>query len=414
MRKIFAIIFLLPLAHLLAGAEPEFSGEADPVAVEALRGEARALAALFRTPWRRSGVRLAVVFSPAVPANSAEVQPGGDGFVLMLCGNPADGRYDFAFRNKLFSTLLLAAAGIPPATGENAVLPPWLVAALEHRLRMVKFAERLFTGNRRAPVLRALAEAGRIPKVQAVLGADPRGFDPGARAWMEELSRVLLVLGGRKVASAEYLKTCAEHAAAGGGATGVPFPGEDGRELESRFAETLRRFGWHMLAPRPARWALKTFAELRRMKLPVLDEAGKPVPDKFEEFDLVEIGEKLEGRPDAEPIAGGLKKRLGDFAAGDSRRVNGAIFALAELAGAAARPPFRYRAKLEQAVARVVAELERREKIDAYMREAEFSRAPVRRAFGCRIECIGFFAAGGSLLSAEGKAWLDRREQEFL
>ena len=51
MRKIFAIILLPALVPLLAGAEPEFTGEADAATVEALRTEARMLATLFRAPW---------------------------------------------------------------------------------------------------------------------------------------------------------------------------------------------------------------------------------------------------------------------------------------------------------------------------------------------------------------------------
>ena len=310
MRKIFAIIFLLPLVNALAGAEPEFSGEADPATIDALRTEARMLASIFRTPWSRSGVKLAVVFSPAVPANSAEVQKSDDGFVLMLCGSRGDGRYDFAFRRKLFSVLLAAAAGVPPTVGEDAMLPPWLIAALEHRLLSIKHEERLLAGNRRGQVLRALAEAGRCPAAATVLGADPRNFDPGALAWMEELSRALLALGGRQVTSAEYIKTCAEHAAAADQPVAAPFPGGDGGELQNRFAAALRNFAWHTLSPRPARWAMKTFAELRKVKLPVLDETGKPAAGKFEECDLVEIGEKLRDRPDAAQIAGELKKRI--------------------------------------------------------------------------------------------------------
>ena len=411
MRKIFAIIFLLPLVLVLAGAEPEFSGEADPATVEALRDEARKLAMFFRTPWSRTGVKLAVVFSPAVPATSAEVQKIGDGYVLMLCGAPGDSRYDFALRSKLFSVLLAAAAGAAPRTGRDAsLLPPWLVAALEHRLRAGKHEERLLAGNRRTPVLRALAEAGKIPAPAAVLGADPRNFDPGARAWMEELSRVLFALGGREAASAKFIKTCAAHAAAKGAAADVPFPKGDGR---NNFPDALRRVAWHLLSPRPARWALKTFAEVRKVKLPVLDEAGKPVPDKFEECDLAEIGDKLKDRPDAPQIAGGLKKRIFDFAAGDSRRVGIAVAELSELAGTAHRPPFRYRAKLEQAIEKVLAEMRRREKIDAYMSEADFNYAPTRRAFGHRLSCIDFCDDGGSLLSAEGREWLDRREREL-
>ena len=411
MRKIFAIILLPALVTLLAGAEPEFTGEADAVTVEALRTEARMLATLFRAPWSRSAVKLVLAFSPAVPVEAAEVQKSDDGYVLMLCGTPGRG---FAFRSRFLSILLLAASGVPPTTGGGAVLPPWLAAALENRLRAGMHTERLLVGNRRLPVLRALAEAGRIPAATTVLGADPRNFDPGARIWMEELSRVLLALGGRKVASAEYIRTCAAHAARGGKPVDVPFPTGDGRDLQEKFAVALRRLSWHMLAPRPARWALRTFAEVRKVKLPVLDEAGKPVPDKFEECDLAELADKLKDRPDAIQIAGTTKKRLQDFAAGDSRRVNAAVFALAELAGMAVRPPFRYRANLEQAIGKVLSELERREKIDAYMGEAEFARAPVRRAFGNRLECIEFYDDGDSLLSAERRAWLDRREREFL
>ena len=414
MRKIFAIILLPALVHALAGAEPEFSGEADRATVETLRDEVRMLAMFFRTPWSRSGIKLAVVFSPAVPATGAEVQKSGGGYVLVLCGTPGGARYDFLLRSKLFSVLLTSAAGVPPTVGNGAILPPWLVAALEHRLRAGKHEERLLAGNRRAPVLRALAETGRIPEAGAVLRTDPRNFDPAARAWMEELSRVLLALGGRKVASAEFVRSCAARAAAQAAPIEAPFPIEDGKELQPRFAAALRRFAWHTLSPRPARWAVKTFAELRKVKLPVLDETGKPVPGKFEECDLAEIGEKLKDRPDAEPLAGGLKKRFIDFGPGDSRRVAGAIAELAELAGTANRPPFRYRAKLEQAIEKVLSELRRREKIDAYMREAEFGRAPAGRAFRRRLECADFYERGGSLLSAEGREWLDRREREFL
>ena len=412
MRKIFSIIFLLPLACALSGAEPEFTGEADPAAAEALRAEARMLASIFRTPWSRTGVKLTAVFSPAVPATSAEVQKSGGGYVLMLCGTPGGGEYDFMFRRRVFSALLAAVAGAAPTTGKDAaLLPAWLVAALEHRLRAGKYEERLLTNNRRAPVLRALAEAEKIPAAAKVLGADPRGFDPGARAWMEELARALFFLGGRKVASREFLNLCA---AARPASVKIPFPGEDDKAFQDKFAAALRRFAWHTLSPRPARWAVKKFAEVRSVKLPVLDEAGKPVPGKFEECDLTEIGDKLKDRPDAALLAGTLKRQIFTFAAGDSRQVRTAVIALAELAGAADRPPFRYRAKLEQAVAKVLAEMHRRERIDAYMTEAEFRCAPVRRAFRRRLESTDFYDRGDSLLTAEAREWLDRREREFM
>lgn len=411
MRKIFSIIFLLPLACALSGAEPEFTGEADPAAVEALRTEARMLASVFRTPWSRTGVKLTAVFSPAVPANSAEVQKSGGGYVLMLCGVPGGGEYDFGFRRRVFSALLAAAAGAAPATGKDAArLPAWLAAALEHRLRAGKYEGRLLANNRRAPVLRALAEAEKIPAARGVLAADPGGFDPGARAWMEELARALFFLGGRKVASREFLNLCFAHAAP----AKVPFPGENDKAFQDRFAVALRRFAWHTLSPRPARWAVKKFAEVRRVKLPVLDETGKPVPGKFEECDLVEIGDKLRDRPDAALHAGALKRRIFNFAAGDSRQVRTAVIALAELAGTADRPPFRYRAKLEQAVEKVLAGMRRRERIDACMAEAEFRYAPVRRAFRVRLESNGFYDRGDSLLSTEARKWLDRREREFM
>ena len=405
MRKIFAIIFLLPLVHTLAGAEPEFSGESAPGVAEALHDEARMLAGIFRSPWNRSNVKLTVIFSPAVPAGSIEVRRSGREFVLLLCGVPDERQHGFTFRRKLFSVLLAAAAGKSPAGG--ALLPPWAAAALEHRLRSGKHEERLLAGNRRAPVLGALAEREKLPPVETVLRTDPRNFDPAARFWMEELSRVLFSLGGRKVASTAYLRNFAENADAA-------FLASDPKARQHDFSVAFYRVAWHTLAPRPARYSLKKFSEVRKLQLPQLDEAGRPIQGKFEECDLAEIDAKLKGRPDAEQLAAQFKKRIFDFAAGDSRQVKSAIFALAELTGAAAHPPFRYRVKLERAIENVISEMRRREKIDAYMRAADFDRAPVRRAFRRRLECIDFYDRGSSLLSPGGREWLDRREREFL
>ena len=413
MRKIFAII-LLSAAAALGAAEPEFAGEAAPGVAEALGAEARELAGFFRASWNASPVKLTVMFSPAVPEDAAEVQRSGAGYVLMLNGSQLIGSRSFALRRKVRSVLLVAAAGIAPPSGESAALPPWLAAALDHWLKARHGEERLLVGNVRFPVLKALAEAETAPDFAAVRRVDPADLDPAARAWFEEFSRGVLISGGRKVASVEYLRFCAArsgpHPPVAEDDVAFVAPRGGKRDLSRAF----EKLAWHNLSPRPARYTLKKFAELRKVKLPELDADGKPVAGKFEECDLTEIGEKLSGRPDAVELAGELRRRIFNFAAGDSRRVRNAIIALAEAAGAAADPPFRYRAKLERAIETVIAELKRREKTDAYAAEADLRRAPVRRAFGTRLRSIDFYNRNASLLSAEGREWLDRREGLFL
>lgn len=406
--KIFSTILLLTAA-LGANAENFVTtGEAAPGVPENLTETAHLLTRIFRAPWRHSRTGLTVAFSPAVPEYSAEVELRSGMPFLMLNGSP-DLQRNVVWRRKLYSTILLAAAGARLRHGENAALPPWMTPALDMILEARKYEEQLLIGNRRSPVLRALLENDRLPAFDAVRSIDPENFDPAAMAWARELGRALFVSGGRRLASPEYLRRCGE-------AAGIRDPDvlwlttPERQELD--FRRAARMLAWHTLAPRPARWTRKKFAELRKLRLPVLDEEGKPTA-KFEEFDVLEVGERLRGRPDAMLRCAEFRRRFAEFCPGDSRPAQQAISGFAELVAQAADPPFRYVARMRKQLKLIDEVLARQEKIDAFMTAEERRRAPARRACRVRLEYIEAFNAASSLLPEAARRWVDEREAEF-
>lgn len=414
MRKIFATIFYLAILPALAGAPPTMSGEADPEVTEKLGNEAAALASLFRSPWRNARSALGIVFSPAVPELSAEVVPTPDGRVLMLNGSPGRWDSDFGLRRKVYSALLMAAAGVPAARGECRALPPWVVAAATRRLAAQHGEERLLGGNFRAPVLRALLESGKLPPARIVQAADPEQFTPATLAWTEELAAALFLAGGKRLASAEYLRRCGENAAKKrpSVAADLVWMPRTPEQLEARFADFARRMAWHELDPRPARWALKRLEELRRIKLPELDESGKPVPDKFIECDVLELSERLKGRPDAAAQASAAHQRFFEFCTGDSRRVKTAGALFTDLVGYADKPPLWYSSKLKRALDRLYAELRRREKLGRFLDEADLRYAPVRRCCRNRLKSMEYLDRCSLLIPTDRREWFSDRVGE--
>lgn len=291
-------------------------------------------------------------------------------------------------------------------------MPPWVVAAATRRLAVRKVEERLIGGNHRAPVLRALLEKDELPKVEVVVSADPERLTPAAEAWEEELADALYMAAGKRLASPDYLKFCAENACRRRPAAETDrfWMRDKLQEPQERFAESARRLAWHELNPRPARRTIALLAVKRRVSMPLLDENGEPVPDKFLECDITELAEKLRGRPDAERIASGAKYAIRELGSGDSRRVKKACAQLAELVGYAVDPPFRYASRLRAALETLEAELARREKLGKWLDEADLRRAPVRRHFRNRLRSAEFLRRGESLLPEAAREYLDRRE----
>ena len=406
--KIFSTILLLTALLNANAGNFVTTGEAAPGVPERLTETAHLLTRIFRAPWRHSRTGLTVAFSPAVPEYSAEVELRSGMPFLMLNGSP-DLRRNIVWRRKVYSAILLAASGARLRPGENAALPPWMTPALDLILEARKHEERLLIGNRRSPVLRALLENDRLPPFEAVRAIDPAHLDPAAAAWARELARALFVSGGRKLASPEYLRRCGE-------AAGKRDPdiwwlaAPEKQELD--FRRAARLLAWHTLAPRPARWTRKKFAELRKLRLPVLDEAGNPT-DKFEEFDVLEVAERLRGRPDAMLRCAEFRRRFAEFCPGDSRPAQQAISGFAELVAQAADPPFRYEARMRKQLELIDEVLARQEKVDAFMTVEERRRAPARLAFRVRLEYIEEFNAASSLLSGSARKWIDEREAEF-
>lgn|GEM_PF-6309105 len=409
--KIFSTFWALLALLTAAAGEITTTGEAPPGAAEQLLETARRLTRMFRVPWRRSNASLTVAFSPAVPEHSAELAFRRGRYYLMLNGSPGLER-DFGRTRKVFSALLLAAAEAKPSRGETRALPPWSVAALERILAARRCEERLLVGNRRSPVLRALLERGKVPGPAAVLRVDPERFDPAARFWAEELGRALFVAAGKRFASPDGLRFCAAAERKGVDPDRFWIPAEPGK-LERNYRTAVRMLAWHELAPRPGRWSLGRFAELRKLRMPELDAEGRAVPERFVEFDVVEAGSRLKGRPDAEARCIEFRHRFFEFAFGDSPAAQQALTTLAEQLMLAGDPPFRYEAKLRQLVDELEAIWRRQAALDAFIDAADLRYAPVRRAFRRRLESIEFLNARTSPLGAAERAWVDKCEAEF-
>ena len=412
--KIFATISLISLLSApapLRGGEILTTGEAPAGVERTLTDTATRIARIFRVPVRRARRDIVFAFSPAVPESSAELQLRDGKYVLMLNGDlPPDA--DFVRKRKIFSAVLLCCAGAPFRAGETRALPPWTVAALDRMLASRRSEERLLFGNHRSPVLGALLENDRLPSVAAVRGADPADFDPAARFWMEETARALFHAAGKKLTSPEYLRRCAEAERSGADPDLFWLPNAPERR-ERAFRTAARSLAWNDHAPRPARWTIKKFAELRKLEIPELDEHGKVVPDKFVRFDVVETAERLSGRPDAKVLCAQFRLRFLEFCAGDSRPARLAISALAELVGSADDPPFRFEARMRDHLEKIDAVLKRQEALDRYLAAADRGRAPARRTFRRRLASIEWSNAGSSLLPAEARKWVDAAEAEF-
>ena len=406
--KIFStILALTALSRAFAGSFTTV-GEAAPGVPERLTDTAHRLTKIFRVPWRNSHRGLTVAFSPAVPEYGTELQFRSGAPFLLLNGSP-DLRRDAVWRRKLYGTILLAAANGRLRTGENDVLPRWLLPALDLILEARQYEEQLLVGNRRSPVLGALLENDRLPPAAAVRAIDPGRLDPAAAAWARELARAFFFSGGRKIASGAYLRCCG---AAGGGDPDLlwlPSP----EKQESEFKLAARRAAWHNLAPRPARWTRRKFAELRKLKLPVLDERGG-MTDKFEEFDVLELAERLRERPDARLRCAEFHVRFAEFCPGDSRPAQQALAGFAELVAQAADPPFRYESRLRRQLALIDEVLARQEKLDAYLKDEDRRRAPARRDCRVRLEYVDAFNAASSTLPSAARRWVDEKEAEFL
>ena len=97
------------------------------------------------------------------------------------------------------------------------------------------------------------------------------------------------------------------------------------------------------------------------------DENGNPT-DKFEEFDILELAERLRGRPDSRRRCAEIRGIFAEFCPGDSRSVQQALADFAELVGQAADPPFRYESRLRQQLKLIDELLARQEKLDEYMK----------------------------------------------
>lgn len=408
--KIFSTILVLAAIPAAAAGELTVTGEAEKGVPEAIAETARQLVKFFRSPWRNSRTGLTIAFSPAVPEYSAEVQIRDGRPTLMLNGS-SDLRRNVEWRRKVYGTILIAAASGKLRSGENPALPPWLTPALDRMLEARKYEERLLVGNRRSPALGALLENDRLPPAKAVRAIDPARLDPAALAWVRELSRALFYSGrsGRKkIASPEYLRKCGEPDGRDPDSHWLAVEGKQERE----FRLAARQLAWHALAPRPARWTRKKFAELRKLQLPILDAEGKPTSD-FEECDVLELAERLKGRPDAELRSLEFRRLFAEFCPGDSRPSQLLISGFAELVGQAADPPFRLEAKMRRQIELIHAQLDRQEKIDAWVTAEDRRRAPARRACRTQLECIEAFNAASSLLPASARRWIDEREADF-
>ena len=409
--KIFTTILLLPAFLAAAGGEILTTGEAPDEVQRELADKATRIAKIFRVPYRRARHDFVIAFSPAVPESSAELQFRGGKYILMLNDSP-ERNADFARNRKIYSALLLAAAGAPFRTGETHALPPWAVAALDRMLAARQREERLLAGYFRSPVLSALLEKDLLPAVAAVHGANPADFDPATRFWMEESARALFLAGGKKLASAEYLLRCAGAEPSGADPDLYWLPA-DPKRRERDFRLAARIVAWHELAPRPAWWTIRKFAELRKLKMPVLDEKGAPVPEKFVEFDVSEVAERLRGRPDAKARSTEFHNRFLELSFGDSRPARMAISELADLMSYADDPPFRYNARLRDQLEKIDTVLKRQEALDRYLAEADFRYAPARRAFRHRLTGIEWANARSSLLSRSAREWADEAEAGF-
>ena len=405
--KIFSTI--LALAPLLSAAAGEFvvTGEAAAGVPERISETAHRLARIFRSPWRNSRTGLTVAFSPAVPEYSAEVQIRGGAPTLLLNGS-ADLRRSVAWRRKVYGTISLAAANGKLRSGENIVLPPWMTPALDKLLEARRFEERLLVGNRRSPVLGALLENGRLPRADAVRAIDPAKLDTAALAWARELARALFVSGKRKLASPVYLRKCGEAGNKDPDLWWLAMPEKQERE----FRTAARQLAWHALAPRPARWTRKRLAEIRKLRLPVLDKEGKPT-GKFEDLDVLELADRLRDRPDAQLQCAAFRRTFAEFCVGDSHPAHQALAVLADLVGQAADPPFRWEAKMRRQLELIGTILARQEKLDAYMKAGERRYAPARRSYRTRLEYIEAFDSGSCLFSEAARRWVDEREAEF-
>ena len=128
---------------------------------------------------------------------------------------------------------------------------------------------------------------------------------------------------------------------------------------------------------------------------------------------MLELPERLKGRPDARARCTEFHRRFLDFVPGDSRRSQEALAGFAKLVGESIDPPFRHAARMRRQLEEISRVLERKEKLDRYLDEEDRRRAPARRGCRVRLECIEELNASSSLLSEAARRWVDGREAEF-
>lgn len=173
MKRIFLTIFLSGIFILLttAAAELEQDGrtssgialfyekgsERDQKLIAEIRDMDRELTRLFRAPDTR-GRQCRIIFSPAIPPGRIESVPGQTSYDVLL-NDRFPAATDAELRGKLAGTLLALRFGIK----QNAPLPDWITAGMEHIRQSNLTSGRISKNARYFPILRAMLGASTIP-----------------------------------------------------------------------------------------------------------------------------------------------------------------------------------------------------------------------------------------------------------
>ena len=408
MKKSRRILFLFALTLALTavparGAPPPITvtGEGAEQLAPLFRTLHLRLASIFRLPVRRAPASLEVALSPAVPAESPEYRVLAPDRRLIVFHNSGEFfSLPVAARRRLYGAILLAQ--LPNSEGGSPdFLPDWVVLGLDQMLVSREGPERWVRGNRLLPALRGISGLGKAPSFAALPQiAEPADeLDPAAAAWCGEMARCRFALMGRSFFNPRDL---GDHLR---GAFRFPddFP-------QPEFMEQAAHLAWNDFYPRPAALSIATFAPLRTVEYPELDQAGKPTGNKLR-CELAELGEALREHPDRKEILSRTAAAWNRAARGDSREVR---LAAAKLATAILTLPERKRSAPDRQIVNGLREvdelLRRRSELEELLRREAERHTPLSESFRCRFISV---RRDPRIASPEIKALLDRTEREY-
>ncbi|GEM_PF-4019580 len=357
------------------------------------------LTALFTFPRGTSARKLRITFDRDAPKKIVRLEtPRMIELVIRDCD---DWSRDDEIMQQLAGAMFAQRAG----SDDPLQLPPFLLAAMRGELRGIANSQRLNRSNRWLIFLRALLAAER--PIDYTCAARDGNFSP-VEIYQEEAAEVLLYAARRR----ELLNTIRQNILQQKEVTEKLLLSLDDAARQEGFADadallatTADQRVWHLFAPRPAALSRRRFARLTRREVDELDVLGKPTGRKVPVELEVWCG-MLGLRPDAGRVRKEIQRDLREFAKGEAPESRAIITQLAALDFKPDDAP-----KIADAREKLTAIWQEREKVELFLAESEARYGGIGAHAPARLDALHHRT---ELLSARGKAFLDRVEKLYL